>query len=107
MNFKYKRSDKLIRLLDILRDFSYSDQILFGQQNAGHIGVSIDITDGTESDCKNLTGMHPAIVGVDTLSFQGYEGNYNDLIAVVKNLRRQGVIITLSSHMPNFTLGGD
>lgn len=107
MNFKYKRTEKLIRLLDTLRDFSYSDQILFGQQNAGHIGVSIDITDGTESDCKNLTGMHPAIVGVDTLSFQGYEGNYNDLITVVKNLRRQGVIITLSSHMPNFTLGGD
>ena len=107
MNFKYKRSEKLNRLLDMLRDFSYSDQILFGQQNAGHIGVSIGLTDGTESDCRNLCGRHPAIVGVDTLSFTGYEGNMNDLITVVKNLRRQGVIITLSSHMPNFTLGGD
>lgn len=107
MIFKYKRSAKLENLLDLLRDFSISDQILFGQQNAGHIGVSITASDGTESDCRNLCGRHPAIVGIDTLSFLGYEGNMNDLITVVKNLRRQGIIITLSAHMPNFSLGGD
>lgn len=107
MGFKYRRSGKLENLLNILRDFSLSSQILFGHQNAGHIGVSINVTDGTESDCKNLCGSHPAIVGIDTLSFTGYEGNMNDLVTVVKNLRRQGVIITLSSHMPNFSLGRD
>ena len=107
MEFKYKRSEKLDRLLETLRDFSLGGQILFGHQNAGHIGVSISTTDGTESDCKNLTGSHPAVVGVDTLGFLGYEGTMNDLIKVVKNLRRQGIIITLSSHMPNFSLGGD
>lgn len=107
MSFKYGRSEKLESLLGILRDFSDSDRIMFGQQNCGHIGVSINATDGTESDCKNLTGSHPAIVGVDTLSFLGYEGKMNDLVTVVKNMRRQGLIITLSSHMPNFTLGGD
>ena len=47
------------------------DQILFGHQNAGHIGVSIDAADGTESDVKNLTGRHPAVVGIDTLGFLG------------------------------------
>lgn len=107
MSIGYRRSEKLENLLNILRDFSESDRILFGQQNAGHIGVSINVTDGTESDCKNLCGSHPAIVGIDTLSFLGYEGNMNDLITVVKNMRRQGLIITLSSHMPNFSLGGD
>ena len=107
MGFKYKRSEKLAKLLGLLRDYSVSEKILFGQQNAGHIGVSVSANDGTESDCKNLTGCHPAVVGVDTLSFLGYEGKMNDLIKVVKNLRRQGVIITLSSHMPNFSLGGD
>ena len=107
MGFKYRRSDKLESLLGILRDFSDSDRILFGQQNCGHIGVSINVTDGTESDCKNLTGSHPAVAGIDTLSFLGYEGKMSDLVTVVKNLRRQGLIITLSSHMPNFTLGGD
>lgn len=107
MEFKYKRSEKLDRLLETLRDFSLGGQILFGHQNAGHIGVSIEAKDGTESDCRNLTGSHPAVVGVDTLSFLGYEGKMNDLIKVVKNLRRQGIIITLSSHMPNFSLGGE
>ena len=107
MSFKYGRSEKLENLLGILRDFSNSDRIMFGQQNCGHIGVSINAADGTESDCKNLTGSHPAIVGVDTLSFLGYEGKMNDLVTVVKNMHRQGLIVTLSSHMPNFTLGGD
>ncbi len=107
MSFKYGRSEKLENLLGILRDFSDSDRIMFGQQNCGHIGVSINAADGTESDCKNLTGSHPAIVGVDTLSFLGYEGKMNDLVTVVKNMHRQGLIVTLSSHMPNFTLGGD
>ena len=107
MYFKYKRTEKVGRLLELLRDYSVEDRILFGHQNAGHIGVSISTADGTESDCKNLTGSHPAVVGVDTLSFLGYEGKLNDLIRVVKNLRRQGVIITLSAHMPNFSLGGE
>lgn len=107
MGFKYKRTAKLDKLLKILRDYSISGQILFGHQNAGHIGVSINANDGSESDCKNLTGYHPAVVGVDTLSFLGYEGRMNDLVTIVKNLRRQGIIITLSSHMPNFSLGGD
>lgn len=107
MAFKYKRSEKLENLLGLLRDFSDSDQILFGQQNAGHIGVSINVVDGSESDCKNLCGSHPAVIGIDTLSFLGYEGNMTDLCNVVKNMRRQGTIFTLSSHMPNFSLGGD
>ncbi len=107
MALKYVRSGKLEKLLGILRDYSESDEMLFGHQNAGHIGVSIKATDGTESDCKNLTGSHPAIAGVDTLSFLGYEGKMNDTVMVVKNLRRQGLIITLSSHMPNFSLGGE
>lgn len=101
------RETKAIELLERLEDASYSDYFLFGQQNAGHIGVSLKKHDGTESDIKNLVGKHPAVVGIDTLSFFGYEGNMTDLITVVKNLHKEGVIITLSSHMPNFSLGGD
>ncbi|MBE7069584.1 MAG: hypothetical protein E7386_03695 [Ruminococcaceae bacterium] len=105
--FIYERSPKLLELLELLRKYSYSDKIMFGHQNAGHIGVTIKANDGTESDCRNLCGKHPAVVGVDTLSFLGYEGKMNDLIKTVKNLHRQGCIVTLSSHMPNFTLGGE
>ena len=107
MSFKYQRTENVEKLLETLTDFFVQDTILFGHQNAGHIGVSIGAQDGTESDVKNLTGSHPAVVGIDTLSFLGYEGKMNDLVTVVKNLKRQGVIITLSSHMPNFSLGGD
>lgn len=101
------REPEAIMLLEKLEDAAYSDRFYFGQQNAGHIGVSIGATDGTESDIGNLTGRHPAIVGIDTLSLTGYEGNRDDLIKVVKNLSRQGIIITLSAHMPNFSLGGE
>ena len=105
--YKYERSPKLTELLELLKKISVSDKIMFGQQNAGHIGVTIKATDGTESDCWNLCKKHPAVVGIDTLSFLGYEGKMNDLIKIVKNLHRQGSIISLSSHMPNFTLGGE
>lgn len=101
------REPAAIALLETLEDASYSDYILFGHQNAGHIGVSITATDGTQSDVKNLTGHHPAVVGIDTLSFLGYEGKMDDLVKVVKQLNKEGCIITLSSHMPNFSLGGD
>lgn len=106
MNSDY-REPAALKLLERLTDLSYSDKFGLGHQNAGHIGVSIKEHDGTESDIKNLCGKHPLIVGVDTLSFFGYEGKYNDLVTVIKNLHKEGVIITLSSHMPNFSLGGD
>lgn len=101
------REPSVLRLIERLEDLSYSNIVAFGQQNAAHIGVSLKAHDGTESDVKNLVGRHPAIVGIDTLSFYGYEGSYDDLIKIVKQLNREGVIITLSSHMPNFSLGGD
>ncbi|HAW15295.1 MAG TPA: hypothetical protein DCW41_01135 [Clostridiales bacterium] len=101
------REPSAIALLERLEDEAYSDSVLFGQQNAGHIGITLKRKDGTESDIKNLTGSNPGIVGIDTLSFYGYEGNMDDLVKTVKNLHKQGVIITLSSHMPNFSLGGD
>ena len=101
------REPSVYELILKLEDASCDDSVLFGQQNAGHIGVSITRHDGSESDVKNLTGRHPAVVGIDTLAFNGYEGNMEDLVTTVKTLHRDGVIITLSSHMPNFSLGGD
>lgn len=101
------RDSSCVSLLERLEDLSYTDKFMFGQQNAAHIGVTLNAKDGTESDIKNLIGSHPAIVGIDTLSFYGYEGTYDNLIKVVKQLNKEGVIITLSSHMPNFSLGGE
>ena len=61
------REPAVTELLEKLEDASYSDVVLLGHQNAGHIGVSVENNDGTESDVKNLTGKHPAVVGIDTL----------------------------------------
>lgn len=107
MESKYVKGPQLEKLMSLMEDFSYSDKILFGHQNAGHIGVTIETHDGSDSDCKELCGSQPAFVGVDTLSFLGYEGKMPELIKIVKNLHRQGCIVTLSAHMPNFSLGGD
>ncbi len=104
MGSKHNRS--VDTMLDILRAYADKGQMLLGHQNAGHIGICISTHDGTDSDIKHVTGSMPAVVGIDTLSFLGYEGKMADLIKVVKNLHRQGCIITLSSHMPNFSMGG-
>jgi len=100
------RSESVKDLLDLLRAYTEKSKILLGHQNAGHIGVSISKCDGTDSDVRRVTGKMPAVVGIDTLGFLGYEGKMNDLIKTVKNLHKEGCIITLSSHMPNFALGG-
>ena len=102
-----ERAPGVYRLLGRIEDVAYSNDFMFGHQNAGHIGVSITNCDGTESDIKNLVGKPPAVVGIDTLSFFGYEGTFEQLIRVTKELYREGCLITLSSHMPNFSLGGD
>jgi len=102
-----ERSPHVYELIGRIEDVAYSNDFMFGQQNAGHIGISITEHDGTQSDVKNLVGKHPAVVGIDTLSFYGYEGNFEQLVKVVKELHREGCLITLSSHMPNFSLGGD
>lgn len=101
------REPNVTKLLEKLEDLSYSESIAFGQQNAAHIGVTLINRDGTSSDVYNLCGKQPAIVGIDTLSFYGYEGKFEELVKVVKQLNKQGVVITLSSHMPNFSLGED
>lgn len=99
------REPAAVKLLERLEDLAYSDKVAFGQQNAAHIGISINAKDGTESDISNLCGKMPAVVGIDTLSFWGYEGNFADMVKVVKNLSKKNIIVTLSSHMPNFSLG--
>lgn len=94
-------------LMRILYDMTKRKSIMFGQQNAGHIGVSIDRFDGTDSDVKRICGKHPAVIGIDALSFTGLEGNLQQAIEVTRQLHRENVIVTLSMHAPNFALCDD
>ena len=94
-------------LLRFLYDMTQTKRILFGQQNAGHIGISIDRADGTDSDIKRISGKHPAVAGIDALSFTGFEGTLAQAIQVTRQLHRENVIVTLSMHAPNFALCGE
>jgi len=91
-------------LLRTLYDMSKRKAILFGQQNAGHIGISIERFDGTDSDIKRICGLHPAVVGIDTLSFTGFEGTLSQAVEVTKQVTRDKAIVTLSMHAPNFAV---
>lgn len=89
-------------LLSLLHEAAQQDVMLFGHQNAGHLGISLRTKDGTDSDVKRISGSHPAVVGIDALSLFGPEGQMEQTIEVTKNLHREKVIITLSMHAPNF-----
>ena len=94
-------------LLRTLYDLSQSRTLMFGQQNAGHIGISMDRFDGTDSDVKRIAGVHPAVVGIDALTLTGYEGTFEQAVLVTKQLHRENVIVTLSMHAPNFAVCDD
>jgi mannan endo-1,4-beta-mannosidase len=111
---KYSRSsadpdatENVKELLRKLYDMSQRKSVMFGQQNAGHIGISIDRFDGTDSDVKRIAGVHPSVVGIDALMLTGYEGTFKQAVQVTKQLHRENVIITLSMHAPNFAVCDD
>jgi len=98
-----------------------SDYVLYGHQNdtwhkAGSAGLS-------DSDTRDVVGTIPAVVGVDTLSLIGNEysaqrynseqgghltedlpGNIRAAAEITNKAIREGSIITLSAHMPNFSV---
>ena len=98
-----------------------SEYVLYGHQNdtwhkAGSGGLS-------NSDTRDVTGTIPAVVGIDTLSLVGNEysaqrynteqggtlaedlsGNIKAAALVTNQAIEEGAIITLSAHMPNFSV---
>ena len=97
-----------------------SDYVLYGHQNdTWHKAGSKDLSD---SDTRDVTGAIAAVVGIDTLSLVGNEysakrwneeqggeltedlsGNIQAAAAITNKAIGEGAIITLSSHMPNFS----
>ena len=96
-----------IRLYSYLTALSANNQVLFGHENDYNKKVSQTASEG---DVKELTGSLSGIYGIDTLSISGAELGLTDPeeamnTAVANSLAaaNQGSIITLSTHMPNFT----
>ena len=84
-----------------------SDQVLFGHENDINKMVS---STATEGDVREITGSVSGLYGIDSLALTGAElgiADANDAleqaIAYSKQAAGQGAIITLSTHMPNFT----
>lgn len=84
-----------------------SDQVLFGHENDINKMVS---STATEGDVKEVTRSLSGIYGIDTLSLTGAELGLTDQevalnTAIANSIKAAegGSIISLSSHMPNFT----
>ncbi len=84
-----------------------SDQVLFGHENDINKMVS---STATEGDVREITGSVSGLYGIDSLALTGAELGIADAnaaleqaIAYSKQAAEQGAIITLSTHMPNFT----
>ena len=99
-------TDKTASLFKYLQEVS-STQLLFGHQHETTQGLTIvDNTSGQESDTKNAVGDYAAVYGWDTLSIVGSQSEGDIGIHVKEAYKRNG-IITISTHLPNPTSGGD
>lgn len=83
-----------------------SDQVLFGHQN----DVSRFVTGGELGDVYDVTGSVSGIFGIDSMALTGSEAGGTDSASALKNsveyslkAAENGAIVTLSTHMPNFT----
>ena len=74
--------------------------IMFGHQHETTQGLTIQSSDGTQSDTFNAVGDFAAVYGWDTLSIitPRQEG---DIVAQVKKAYARGGIITVSTHPDN------
>lgn len=103
------------KLYAYLKAIGKEDKVLYGHQNDTHHKAVLNES-GTNSDTKDLTGSLAAIVGIDSLSLTGAELQLsNEDIANGVTLpkkaaqlgidaAKEGSIITMSAHMPNFAL---
>lgn len=90
-----------------LNGLSESGQVLFGHQNdvSKSVNPSADL-----GDVYDITGSVSGVFGIDTLALAGTEAGGTDTqdaleksIAYSKKAAKNGALITLSTHMPNFT----
>ena len=101
-----KAADSAKALYAYLQGLTESDQVLFGHQN----DVSRSVSGKELGDVKDVTGSVSGIFGIDSLALFGSEAGGTDAetalensIKYSKDAAKEGAIVTLSAHMPNFT----
>ena len=94
-------------LFTYLSALSENDQVLFGHQNDVSRSVNANAALG---DVYDITGSVSGIFGLDSLALTGSEAGGTDAasalansIAYSKTAAQNGALVTLSTHMPNFT----
>lgn len=116
-----KAVDSVAQLYAYLEAVGKSDSVLYGHQNDTHHKAGNKKL--SNSDTKDVTGSISAVVGIDTLSLAGNEfpgGLENQYPTSMTSQQRieacakmnkeavaEGAIITVSAHMPNFTIIAD
>ena len=97
-----------------LQGIGKTDKVLYGHQNDTHSKAVYK--GGSDSDTKDVTGSLAAIDGIDGLTFTGAELGLTDeekasgltytkkAAQIGAKSAKEGSIITLSCHMPNFAL---
>ncbi|MBE6051471.1 MAG: mannanase [Clostridium sp.] len=105
-----KASKETASLFAYLNGVGDAGKVIYGHQNDAHTKAVLK-TSGSNSDTKDVTGSMSGLVGIDTLSLLGAEyylpsGDTRDQITAVadlsKDIVKDGGILTLSAHMPNF-----
>lgn len=120
VNEKLVTSDKkatkeavgLYRYLDAVGKSGY---VIYGHENDAHHKM-FRPEGGSESDTKDVTGSLAGMTGFDALSFTGDELRLTDveanmgvtcvdrMVDITTKAAKEGSILTLSMHMPNFDL---
>ena len=94
-----------------LKGIGTSNYVIYGHQNDTHHKAFLT-NSGTNSDTKDITGSIAGVCGIDGLSLTGSElslpQGQTDLVTAAANVSinaaKEGSIVSLSAHMPNFDL---
>ncbi len=79
---------------------------LFGHHNTTLEGDNVNLTNGTGSDVKDVTGYFPAVYGFDFNRIDATNPSLDDLKIHIANAKQRNGIITFSWHAKNPATGG-
>ena len=108
-----KATPETIALYRYLDAIGKSGDVIYGHENDAHHKM-FRAPGGSESDTKDVTGTLAGVVGLDALSFTGDELRLDDcdwnmgiryverMAEITTKAAKEGSILTLSMHMPNF-----
>ncbi len=102
-------TEKTVKLYAYLKGIAKSNYVIYGHQD-DTTQKTVLRDSGTNSDTKDVTGSIAGVFGIDGLAMTGAElelkAPYKDTVtqtaAVSISAAKEGAVVTLSAHMPNF-----